>query len=155
MEVLLATGILLGCTVVLVELSNQGRRHSMAALEQATAQTICSSYVNEILAGLREATTQEAAPIEEYPGWTVAILVEPLEQGDLSVLTVTAEQEENRLGKIQSYSLMRWIPSSEALGGSGSPDFAGSLNSNSGADFPGTDFGGPPFVGGDSSGGIP
>ena len=72
MEVLLATGILLGCTVVLVELSNQGRRHSMAALEQATAQTICSTYVNEILAGLREATTQEAASIEEYPGWTVA-----------------------------------------------------------------------------------
>jgi len=106
---MLATAILLGCTVVLVELSNQGRRNSMAALEQATAQTICVTYLNEVLAGIRTAEDQEALPLEEYPGWLLSMKSEPLEQSGLQAIIITAEQESNSLGKVQSYSLTRWI----------------------------------------------
>lgn len=109
MEVMLATAILLGCTVVLVELSNQGRRNSMAALDQATAQTICLGYVNEMLAGIRPVEQQETMTSEEHPGWTIGVEVEPLDRQGISAVTVTVEQEENKLGKPQSYSLTRWM----------------------------------------------
>ncbi len=113
MEVMLATAILLGCTVVLVELSNQGRRNSMAALDQATAQSICLAYVNEMLAGIRLVEPQEPQISDEYPGWTIGVEVLPLDQQGLSAVTVTVEQEENKLGKLQSFSLTRWVANAQ------------------------------------------
>lgn len=120
MEVMLATAILLACTVVLVELSNSGRRNSMAALDQATAQTISQSTMSEILLGVRGGKLKAATPLEEYPGWTLEIVSEPLESAGLAAVTVTATQE-NQLGKIQSYSLTRWISTADSLPGIDGP----------------------------------
>lgn len=106
---MLATAILLGCTVVLVELSNQGRRNAMAAIDEATAQSICLAYVNEMLAGIRLHEQQEPTASEEHPGWMIGIEVLPLEQEGLSAVTVTVEQEENKVGKLQSFSITRWM----------------------------------------------
>lgn len=148
MEVMLATAILLGCTVVLVELSNQGRRNSMAALDQATAQSICLAYVNEMLAGIRLIEPQEPQISDEYPGWTIGIEVLPLDQQGLSAVTVTVEQEENKLGKLQSFSLTRWVASGQKQDSfspefpSGSPegDFPSAEDSFSSLPFGTTDF---------------
>lgn len=109
MEVMLATAILLGCTVVLVELSNQGRRNAMAAIDEATAQSICLAYINEMLAGIRPREQQEPVVTEEHPGWMIGVEVLPLDQEGLSAVTVTVEQEENKVGKLQSYSITRWM----------------------------------------------
>lgn len=144
MEVMLATSILLGCTVVLVELSNHGRRNSMAALGQATAQSICLLYLNEMLSGIRRVERQEPVVSEEYPGWTVGIEIEPLDLQGMSVITVTVEQEENKLGRLQSFSLSRWMKdrsydNAGSIGSSSFSDLESELNSSDDPAFLGTE----------------
>ena len=49
MEVLLATGILLGSLIVLGQLATVGRKHAHDAETLTTAQLLCQSKLNEIL----------------------------------------------------------------------------------------------------------
>ena len=51
LEVIMATAILLGCLIVLGDLAAVGRRHARDAEDLTTAQWLCQTKLNEILAG--------------------------------------------------------------------------------------------------------
>jgi type II secretory pathway pseudopilin PulG len=63
LEVILATGILMGSAVVLGRLAWMGRTQSTRANSQAEAQRLCEQTLNEILLGLRPADSVELAPL--------------------------------------------------------------------------------------------
>ncbi|MFO1021177.1 MAG: hypothetical protein U0903_10830 [Planctomycetales bacterium] len=73
--------------------------------------------MNEIELGLLSATDQEAAPMDDAPGWLCTIETRPETTSGLMAVRVTIEQEENKLSKPQSFSLIRWLPSTSAAPG--------------------------------------
>jgi Tfp pilus assembly protein PilV len=115
MEVLLATGILLACMVVLGELAAVGRRHARDAEQLSAAQLLCRSRLNEILAGAAPLESQEAAELPELPGWSQTVLVESLGNFGLSSVTVTVSRappaalDTPEGGRGKSFSLTRWL----------------------------------------------
>jgi type II secretory pathway pseudopilin PulG len=113
LEVILATGILLGAAIVLAELAAVGRQHARSADEFSTAQRVCQVKMNEMLIGAAPLRAVEKEPLENEPGWLCTIEIEPvdrpgLRQG-LAELRVTVAQDvpEDRPGK--QYTLTRWI----------------------------------------------
>lgn len=119
LEVMLATSILLACLIVLGELASVGRRHARDAEQLTTAQLVCRSRLNEILAGAAPLESQAASEIPELPGWSCKVEVEPLGRYGLSSVTVTvarvapATSETPTASGGKSFSLTRWIRSSE------------------------------------------
>mgnify|MGYP001130272303 CR=1 FL=1 len=122
LEVMLATSILLACLIVLGELASVGRRHARDAEQLTTAQLVCRSRLNEILAGAAPLEAQAASEIPDLPGWSWKVEVEPLGRYGLSSVTVTvarvprvepATLETPTASGGKSFSLTRWIRSSE------------------------------------------
>lgn len=117
LEVMLATGILLGCLVVLGELAAVGRRHARDAEQLTEAQLLARSRLNEILAGAAPLESQPAGEAAELPGWSCKVAVEPLGRFGLSSVTVTVarvpagalDTPTESSGK--SFSLTRWVHS--------------------------------------------
>lgn len=111
LEVMLASGILLGCLVVLSELANIGRIHAIMAQDGSTAARICQSKINEILAGMSSASPVHEEPIDDAPGWLYSVEVDPVRQRGVVALRVTVKQEEQQDsgGRPVQFSLDRWI----------------------------------------------
>ena len=91
LEVLLATSILVGCLAVLSELAALGRRNAEEAQELTTAQAVCETHLNEILAGIKPAEPAEEQPVEGHPGWLYRVAVEQLPPTSLLQLEVTVQ----------------------------------------------------------------
>ena len=107
LEVLLATGILLGSMFMLYQLAHIGRRHANKARDLAAAQLACQTRLNEILAGVAPLETAEGLPLEDPPGWLLSVELQPVEQTGLAALRVTvcaAAEEDQRKGQ---FSLVR------------------------------------------------
>jgi hypothetical protein len=125
LEVLLATGILLGCLVVLSELANIGRIHASVAQDGAVAARICQSKLNEILAGIAPVASVHEEPVEDTPGWWYSIETESPRQRGVVALRVTVGMDESSGGRPVEFSLVRWIrdpkwtPGGAALGSDG------------------------------------
>jgi hypothetical protein len=109
LEVLLATGILLGCLVVLSELANIGRIHASVAQNGAVAARICQSKLNGILAGLAPVASVHEEPVEDSPGWWYSVEIESVRQRGLVAVRVTAGEDENSSGRPVEFSLVRWV----------------------------------------------
>ena len=108
LEVLLATGILVGCLAVLSELAAIGRQHVEDAQKLTAAQGICQTKVNEILAGLAAADPVEDQEVEDNPDWLYSVDAEPLQQPGLLSLRVTVtENVEDRPPR--QVTVVRWI----------------------------------------------
>ncbi len=122
LEVLLATGILLGCLVVLSELANIGRIHASVAQDGGAAARICQSKLNEILAGLAPVAPVHEEPVDDSPGWWYSVEMEPVRQRGVVALRVTVRQDENSSDRPVEFSLVRWVrdpkwtPSGAGLG---------------------------------------
>ncbi len=115
LEVLLATAILLGCLIVLGQLAAVGRDHARSAEDLTTAQLLCQTKLNEVLAGVTPVRTVEQEPLEETPGWVYSIEVDSLGQPGLVSLRVTVSED---VGEVESgseerpatqFTLTRWI----------------------------------------------
>ena len=119
LEVLLATGILLGSLIVLSELASIGRRRVRDAEALTTAQRICHTKIQEILAGLQDPVPVEAAEVEDEPGWFYSVQTEPVAtQPGLVAVRVSVTQdafeagEEAFLlaaGQSGQFTLVRWV----------------------------------------------
>ncbi len=134
MEVLLATSILLACVVVLGQLAEVGRRHIVDVDELTTAQMICQSKLNEIVAGVAPLTAVQDAPVAEAPEWVYSVELETLTSFDLVVVRVTvagqpADGEEPSQRPKKSFTLTRWMH--QAASGNGVIDRQGSVPSMS------------------------
>ncbi len=120
LEVMLAAGILLTCLVVLAELASVGRRHARDAEQLTAAQLLARSRLNEMLAGAVPLESQAASDVDELPGWSCKVDVEPLGRLGLSAVTVTVARisaetlETPAGGGGKSFSLTRWVHSSDS-----------------------------------------
>jgi len=109
MEIILASGILVGCLVVLSELAAIGRIHASVAQDGTAAARICRTKVNEILAGLASAEPVQEEPVDFESGWTYSVEVEPLPLPGVLALHVSVSQEEVPGQRPLHFSLVRWI----------------------------------------------
>ena len=109
LEVLLATGILLGCLIVLSELAGIGGRRVRDAEALAIAERICQTKIHEILAGLADPEPVADEPVEDEPGWLCSIETESLEQPGLIAVRVTARQDFPEQKRPKRFTLVRWV----------------------------------------------
>ena len=112
LEVLVATSILLGCTIVLAELAAIGRQHAGSAEDLAIAQLICQTRLNELLARASPLKPVQDEPLEDRPGWVYSVEIDPLEQPGLAALRVTVSREvpeEQDSSRAKQFTLVRWI----------------------------------------------
>ena len=129
LEVLLASAILLGAVIVLGELAHLGIRNAAAARDLTTAELICRSTMNEIVAGILPADEVEDAVVTSMPGWVYSVEVVPLEHAGVSALRVTVAADLPDEQRPLTFSLMRWVPASRdghLTGALGTGDFGGS-----------------------------
>jgi hypothetical protein len=117
-EVLLATSILLGCVVVLAQLARIGRRHAESTQDLSTAQLLCQSKLNELLAGASPAEPVQSEPFEDHPGWVYSLEVSSAGQLGMTALSVTvAKDDSDRRSANQGarpakqFTLVRWVRS--------------------------------------------
>ena len=93
MEVMLSTSILVGSTIVLVELATIGRKQANAAYDLNTAQLLCQAKLNEIVVGISEIKAVEDQELDDNPGWLYSVELEPLRRHRLIAVKVSIFQE--------------------------------------------------------------
>jgi hypothetical protein len=105
--------------IVLGELAALGRGHAEDAEELTSAQLICRTKVNEILAGVTPAHSAEKQQVEEAPGWVYSVDVEPLGRFGLVSLRVTVSRDVDSLESDsaeqtdEEFTLTRWMRQSD------------------------------------------
>jgi Tfp pilus assembly protein PilV len=115
MEVLLATAILLGSILVLMELASIGRHYIQSIDDRTTAQLLCQSKLNELLAGAEPLEEADQRAVEDYPDWVYSIELMPEGELNLALLKVTVSQqlpegqERSVRGKPKRFTLERWV----------------------------------------------
>ncbi|NLY00449.1 MAG: hypothetical protein GXY83_30510 [Rhodopirellula sp.] len=110
LEVILAATVLLGSAIVLFELAAIGREHVNSTEQLALAQRLCETRINEILAGQQQAKAVEKEELLDYPGWNLAVEVDPVSgQTGLSALRVTVFREADAQHRAKRYTLVRWV----------------------------------------------
>ena len=109
LEVLLATSILLGSTIVLGELVSLGSRSARLAQDEATAERIARTRLDEIAAGLVPAESDEGSPVDGQPGWVVSMKPTQVESADLLAIEVTVQRESDEGRTARPFLLVRWI----------------------------------------------
>ena len=116
LEVLLATSILIGSSIVLVELVTIGNRHASSARELSKSQLICQSKLNEILAHAAPIAQVRPAPSEEDPRWVVWIDLIPTVHEGLVAVEVNAAYEPTPKMQRSRCKIVRWVrdPKSKA-----------------------------------------
>lgn len=116
MEVLLATAILLSSVLVLMELASIGRYYVQSVDGQSTAQMLCQTALNEILAGAEPLQEVEDRVFEDHPDWVYSVEIEPSDRPTLVAVRVTVRQQPAEgpngavRGKPKQFSLVRWVP---------------------------------------------
>jgi general secretion pathway protein I len=109
LEVLLATSILIGSAIVLVELVTIGNRHASSARELSKSQLICETKLNEILAHAAPVAQVRPTPSEEDPRWVVWIDLIPTVHEGLVALEVNAAYEPTPKKQRSRCTLVRWV----------------------------------------------
>lgn len=115
MEVLLASSILLGCLIVLGELSYVGRKHAESSQDLSTAQLLCQSKLNELLAGALPVEPVQSQPLDDNLGWLYSVELAPAGRLGLTAVRVTvAKDDSGRAQALQDakppkhFTLVRW-----------------------------------------------
>jgi Tfp pilus assembly protein PilV len=109
LEVLLATSILIGSAIVLVELVTIGNRHASNARELSKSQLMCESKLNEILAHAAPVAQVRPMPSEQDPHWVVWVDLIPTTHEGLVALEVNAAYEPTPKKQRSRCTLVRWV----------------------------------------------
>ena len=128
MEVILATAILLGSVVVLVELAGIGRHHAQSAQQRAIGQLLCQNKMNEMLAGVAPLESVQAEPLEMAvsdgaaafteevttgPSWWYSVELTSTSMPALSAVRIVVWQAVDADDEPRNvFSLVRWVRSS-------------------------------------------
>lgn len=110
MEVLLSTAILVGSSIVLIELATIGRKQASAAYDLNHALLLCQSKMDEIVSGISVLTTVDSQEFEDDSEWLYSVEQQPLRDSQLNEVIVTVFQQERANRKAQRFSLVRWLP---------------------------------------------
>lgn len=108
LEVMLATSILLGAIVVLGELARIGRINAVAARQQAEAQRLCETKLNEILIGSEPSTPHTEEPFVETTEWTYSVDRYATAYPGLFAVEVTVTQNLPDNKRPVTFTLARW-----------------------------------------------
>ncbi len=140
LEVIMATAVLAGSVVVLLQVIYAGKGHIRNAEDYATAQLICQTRLNEILAGAKPLEAVEKEYLYEMPGWVLVVEVNPLAKSGLVELRVIVKQDASGgqfpvggqipvggqssvdEGSAKQFMLVRWAPDPLGVAGRTSPD---------------------------------
>lgn len=109
LEVLLATSILIGSSIALLELVMIGNRHANSARDLSRSQRICQTKLNEILSGLAPLEVVRPTEVDGELGWVYWVDLRPLEQSELTVLEVSAAHQPTPEKQSARFSLVRWV----------------------------------------------
>ena len=109
LEVLLATSILIGSAIVLLELVTIGNRHASSARDLAKSQLICQTKLNEILARISPLEAVRPTAVEEDAKWVYWIELRPIEQSELVALEVNAAYQPSPEKQSAQFTLVRWL----------------------------------------------
>lgn len=110
MEVMLATSILLGSSIALIELATIGRKHASSAYDLNTAQILCQAKMDELVAGIDSPKATEEQELLDNPGWFYSVENQPLRVKDLTEVRVSVFQEARENQKQIRFTLVRWLP---------------------------------------------
>ena len=143
LEVLLATSILIGSAIVLVELVTIGNRHASSARELSKSQLICESKLNEVLAHAAPVAQVRPTPSEEDPRWVVWIDLVPTVHEGLVALEVNAAYEPTPKKQRSRCTLVRWVRDPKGKSHPDSPSPAPDATPSAGNLGDGTVAGGP------------
>lgn len=116
MEVILSIAILAVAAAMLGELTRFGMRNAAAARDLTSAQILCDSKLNEVVAGIEPLAVVNAATFdtndytEETKDWTYSIAYSTIDDvtGLVSV-TVTVNQSLPANSKPVQFALTRWM----------------------------------------------
>ena len=116
LEVLMATSILLGSIIVLNQLAGIGRRNAVAAEDLSTAQLLCQTKLNEILAGASPLDPVDGEPITGADGWVYSLDLQPVESPAAQIgrvrltrLNLTVSRETPQRERGARFTLVRWV----------------------------------------------
>ncbi len=110
LEVILSIAILGGAMVVIGQLFNLGYRSALQARLRSEANILCDTKMAELAAGVLPANSSGSQSIDDSPGWSYAIDLQPSQQLGLLVATVTVEQTEESSATPVSMSIVRFMP---------------------------------------------
>ncbi len=105
----MATGILLGCIVVLARLAAIGRTNASKAEILAESQIICQTRLNEMLVGIMPIMSVHDQALEDEPGWKYSVEIEALEHPGLAALRVVVAQDVPEGHRAKQFALVRWV----------------------------------------------
>lgn len=109
LEVLLATSILVGSAIVLLELVTIGSRHASAARNLSKSELICQTKLNEILSRAAPVEAVRPTPVENERPWVYWVELRPIGRDDLVALEVTAAYEPAPEKQSARFTLIRWV----------------------------------------------
>jgi prepilin-type N-terminal cleavage/methylation domain-containing protein len=123
-EMIIATAILAGAAVLLLELADLGWRHASAAEQGATAQRICQNLLNEYVAGAQPLLPGDDLPVPGEDGWVYSATLErvaaPLRGPGLALLRLSVREDLPGDGPRVEFTLARWVrPPQRAVGAEG------------------------------------
>lgn len=111
LEVLVATGVLLACVVLLMQLSYLGRRRAETAEVLSTAQRLCQNKLNEMLCGVSPITAVDNQPLEDETDWTFSVEITPISRGLSAVRVSVAQPTPDGQQGQPKFALVRWVRS--------------------------------------------
>ena len=114
MEVMLATSVLLGSSVALIELATIGRKQANSAYDLTEAQLLCQAKLDEIVAGIESPKAVEDQELVDNPGWLYSVEVEPTRMRQLFAIKVSVFQEPKEGRRSVRFTLVRWLPNAES-----------------------------------------
>lgn len=130
----MATSILLASVVVLNQLVGVGNRNAIAAQDQTTAQMLCESVLNEVLAGVHPLGQVDEEAFIDHPGWVYSVRVEPQQFSGLSKIEVEVNADGTEKSRNQHFSMVRLIHRSSIGSDSDGESLAGP-STTSGSQF--------------------
>ena len=121
MEVMVATAILFGSTIALVQLARVGQAHLRRSSDRSIARLLCVNKINELLAGLEPIESVEPLPFVENPDWSYSVRVAKLDIGSLAEVIVAvrptvdvAIRQEPARSLTATYRIVRWVRMEES-----------------------------------------
>ncbi len=118
LEVIVGTGILASSTILLLSLFSTGERHGRRAEQRVTAQLLCQSKLDELLAEPSRLRSVEEELIAGSSGWTWSADWEPTELAGLVRVHLSVARFDDisesaaELGAIPhrpEFELVRWM----------------------------------------------
>lgn len=114
LEVIIATAILVGSSMSLLQLLSVGQQHLIRAEHRAQAQSICQTIVDEYHAGVSEVKRIDREPVPDAPDWIYSVELQPTPITNLMKVRVRVWRANESRSKTSSndqpaFEMVRWM----------------------------------------------